>query len=79
MALACSARHVSPANLTTAQMDLQAMDRAHRIGQKKPVVVYRLATEGTVEEMMIERAQRKVRFSPDDAPMPPDDAPHAPR
>jgi len=60
MALACSARHVSPANLTTAQMDLQAMDRAHRIGQKKPVVVYRLATEGTVEEMMIERAQRKL-------------------
>ena len=30
------------------QMDLQAMDRAHRIGQKKEVRVYRLITEDTV-------------------------------
>jgi SWI/SNF-related matrix-associated actin-dependent regulator of chromatin subfamily A member 5 len=30
------------------QMDLQAMDRAHRIGQKKQVRVYRLITENTV-------------------------------
>ena len=29
------------------QMDLQAQDRAHRIGQKKPVKVFRLITEGT--------------------------------
>ena len=42
------------------QMDLQAMDRAHRIGQTKPVAVYRFCTEGTVEEKMIERAQRKL-------------------
>jgi SWI/SNF-related matrix-associated actin-dependent regulator of chromatin subfamily A member 5 len=30
------------------QMDLQAMDRAHRIGQKKEVRVYRLITQDTV-------------------------------
>lgn len=42
------------------QVDLQAMDRAHRIGQKKPVQVFRLITEGTVEEKIIERAERKL-------------------
>jgi len=42
------------------QVDLQAMDRAHRIGQKKPVQVFRFVTEGTVEEKIIERADRKL-------------------
>jgi len=42
------------------QMDLQAMDRAHRIGQTKPVNVYRFMTEGSVEEKIIERAQKKL-------------------
>ena len=37
------------------QVDLQAMDRAHRIGQTKKVYVYRLITKDTVEEKMIER------------------------
>ena len=32
------------------QMDLQAMDRAHRIGQKKPVQVFRFCTEHAIEE-----------------------------
>lgn len=31
------------------QMDLQAMDRCHRIGQTKPVHVYRLATAQSIE------------------------------
>mmetsp|Transcript_20123 Transcript_20123/g.59983 ORF Transcript_20123/g.59983 Transcript_20123/m.59983 type:complete len:858 (-) Transcript_20123:45-2618(-) len=42
------------------QVDLQAMDRAHRIGQTKPVTVFRFVTEGTVEEKIVERADRKL-------------------
>lgn len=32
------------------QMDLQAMDRAHRIGQKKEVQVFRFCTDHSIEE-----------------------------
>jgi len=35
-------------------------DRAHRIGQTKPVQVFRFVTEGSVEEKIIERADRKL-------------------
>lgn len=42
------------------QVDLQAMDRAHRIGQTKPVQVFRFVSEGTVEEKIIERADKKL-------------------
>ena len=35
------------------QKDMQAMDRAHRIGQKKVVNVYRLITRGTLEEKIM--------------------------
>ncbi|KKA03156.1 hypothetical protein D499_0C00390 [Hanseniaspora uvarum DSM 2768] len=44
------------------QADLQAMDRAHRIGQKKQVYVYRLITENAIEEKIIERAKQKLRL-----------------
>ncbi|PAV80506.1 hypothetical protein WR25_02935 [Diploscapter pachys] len=44
------------------QSDLQAMDRAHRIGQKKQVRVFRLITENTVDERIIERAEVKLRL-----------------
>lgn len=44
------------------QADLQAQDRAHRIGQKKEVNVYRLVTADSVEEKIIERAQQKLKL-----------------
>ena len=44
------------------QMDLQAMDRSHRIGQKNQVRVFRFITENTVEEKIIERAEIKLRL-----------------
>ncbi|RUS27070.1 SNF2 family N-terminal domain-containing protein, partial [Jimgerdemannia flammicorona] len=42
------------------QNDLQAMSRAHRIGQTKAVNVYRFISKGTMEEDIIERAKRKM-------------------
>merc|ERR1712088_655222 len=44
------------------QMDLQAMDRAHRIGQKKQVRVFRLVTENTVDEKIVEKAEVKLKL-----------------
>lgn len=40
-------------------VDEQAVDRAHRIGQKKVVHVIRLLTEGTIEEKIYEMQQKK--------------------
>ncbi|XVF17882.1 hypothetical protein REPUB_Repub10bG0162900 [Reevesia pubescens] len=44
------------------QMDLQAMDRCHRIGQTKPVHVYRLATAQSVECRILKRAYSKLKL-----------------
>lgn len=44
------------------QMDLQAMDRCHRIGQTKPVHVYRLATAQSIEGRMLKRAFSKLKL-----------------
>lgn len=44
------------------QCDLQAMDRCHRIGQTRPVIVYRLVTRGTVEQRIVEMAGAKRRL-----------------
>ncbi|ORY89162.1 putative chromatin remodelling complex ATPase chain [Leucosporidium creatinivorum] len=44
------------------QADLQAMDRAHRIGQTKQVYVFRFVTENAVEEKVLERAAQKLRL-----------------
>ncbi|GAX75958.1 hypothetical protein CEUSTIGMA_g3401.t1 [Chlamydomonas eustigma] len=40
--------------------DLQAMDRCHRIGQVRPVLVFRLATAHSVEGKMLRRAADKM-------------------
>ncbi|GBF95152.1 ATP-dependent DNA helicase [Raphidocelis subcapitata] len=40
--------------------DLQAMDRCHRIGQTRPVLVLRLATAHSVEGKMLKRASEKM-------------------
>uniref|UniRef100_A0A8C5BRW0 DNA helicase n=1 Tax=Gadus morhua TaxID=8049 RepID=A0A8C5BRW0_GADMO len=42
------------------QNDLQAQARAHRIGQKRQVNIYRLVTRSSVEEEIIERAKKKM-------------------
>ena len=44
------------------QVDLQAIDRAHRIGQKREVTIYRFVTEGSVEEKIVERAMKKLKI-----------------
>ncbi|KAG0370323.1 hypothetical protein BGZ54_006899 [Gamsiella multidivaricata] len=44
------------------QMDLQAQDRVHRIGQTKPVMIYRLVTANTIEGKIIERASSKRKL-----------------
>ena len=44
------------------QADLQAMDRAHRIGQTKQVVVFRFVTENAIEEKVLQRAAQKLRL-----------------
>ncbi|XP_058009192.1 ATP-dependent DNA helicase DDM1 isoform X2 [Hevea brasiliensis] len=44
------------------QMDLQAMDRCHRIGQTKPVHVYRLATAQSIEGRILKRAFSKLKL-----------------
>jgi len=44
------------------QMDLQAQDRVHRIGQTKPVLIYRLAIAGSIEAKILDRAASKRRL-----------------
>lgn len=44
------------------QQDLQAQDRCHRIGQTRPVIVYRFATKDTVEESLLMSADAKRRL-----------------
>ncbi|KAF7995816.1 hypothetical protein HCN44_006923 [Aphidius gifuensis] len=44
------------------QADIQAMARCHRIGQKNPVMIYKLCTKGSYDELIVNRgvAKRKL-------------------
>ena len=42
------------------QVDLQAQDRAHRIGQTKQVKIYRLISPSSFEERVLRRARQKL-------------------
>lgn len=42
--------------------EAQAVDRAHRIGQSKPVNVYRMVAEGTIEEKVMALKARKAKL-----------------
>jgi len=42
------------------QIDRQAEDRAHRLGQTRPVTVYRLVTADTVDERIVSIAEKKL-------------------
>jgi len=44
-------------------MDLQAQDRAHRIGQRSDVSVFRLITNAPVEEKILSRATEKLNMN----------------
>lgn len=44
------------------QVDLQAMDRVHRIGQDKPVVVYRFVIANTIEQVILAKADSKRKL-----------------
>ncbi len=41
-------------------VEAQAVDRAHRIGQQRPVIVYRLVSSATIEEKVMELKARKA-------------------
>lgn len=42
------------------QIDRQAEDRSHRLGQTRPVTVYRLVTQDTVDAKIVAIAERKL-------------------
>uniref|UniRef100_A0A1I8MUS3 SWI/SNF-related matrix-associated actin-dependent regulator of chromatin subfamily A containing DEAD/H box 1 homolog n=1 Tax=Musca domestica TaxID=7370 RepID=A0A1I8MUS3_MUSDO len=45
--------------------DKQAEDRCHRMGQTRPVSIYRLISEGTIEEGMLMVAEEKLKLEKD--------------
>ena len=46
-------------------VEMQAMDRAHRIGQKKPVFVYKMIAKGSIEEKILDLQKSKKKLVED--------------
>jgi len=44
-------------------VEAQAADRAHRIGQKRPVIIHRLVAKGTVEDHILLLQKKKMQLS----------------
>ena len=47
------------------QAEIQAISRAHRMGQKNPVFAYKFITEGTIEEKIVNLQRRKLGLTND--------------
>lgn len=58
----CFSREAKTLADQVSSSDLQAMDRAHRIGQTKPVLVFRLASANTVEQTILASATKKRKL-----------------
>ena len=50
------------AAVCSCQVDRQAEDRCHRLGQTRPVWVHRMVLKGTVDNNIYQIAQRKLRL-----------------
>lgn len=58
--LKCEVKHLPL--YQNPQMDVQAQDRAHRIGQTKPVLIFRLVSAHTIETKILQRASEKRKL-----------------
>ncbi len=51
-------------SMQNLQMDLQAQDRPHCIGQTKPILIFRLVSRHTIESKIMQRASEKRQLEP---------------